>query len=140
MKTLMKIAKRVLIVIILLNTPPISGLLIFAFIDAVGLPIHFITKDLRYQAAGGIDLIKKVNLYSEYVAKYPNEDHVLYRTEARKWWQVCRWLEFLIRDEWRQPYMELPTDFQVNFLSDRIDDNPPYYWDKNQERWVKTQP
>ena len=139
MKTLIKIAKRLLIVIIVLNTPPISGLLVFALIDPVGIPFHFITKDLRFQQTGGVERIKKGDLYQEYIKKYPNVEPTLYRIDSRNWWIVFRWAEFLTREQWRQPYIELPADFQVNFLSDRIDDNPPYYWNEQQEKWVKTQ-
>ena len=123
--------------ILLLNVPPVSGLLTFAFVDAVGVPFHFITHDLRYQANGGVALIKKTELYLEYVKKFPNQDHILYRTESRNWFHIFRWREYITRQEWKQPYLELPPDYPINFLSYEIEENPPYIWSEQQKKWIK---
>lgn len=142
MKKNRKFAFSMLIFGLLSNLPIFSGILTAIFVGMKGNQFGFITKDLHFFMAGGIEVIQSSENYLVYKKRYPKSNHTLYRFSPRKnYLFFWRYGEYITDPNWRAPYIDLPPNFSdVKYYGDDRDDEPSYKWDEQTEQWVKIAP
>jgi hypothetical protein len=96
--------------------PPIHNL--FTFIGE-GFSVHpesyrFVTKDKKFAYSGGLTFLYVDSAFMCYQRKYFTADKKLYRTRSMKVWRFWHWGEYLFKEEWKVPYMDISEDYFQN--------------------------
>jgi len=139
----MRVAKRIIIYLfitfLLCNLPPFSGILTAMFVDMKGSSFGFVTKDLHFCMFGGIERVDSSKAYKDYVIRYADNDHDLYRFyNVKNYKMLWRYGEYLFDPNWQVPFLNVPSDFSTErYYGSYIDDQPSYKWNEITNQWVR---